>query len=254
MAGLILSMEFWKHWLYQFAFIFLFFPLSGKVAAQADTAKQIVVLELFTSEGCSTCPPAEETVKKLAKEFKSNLAVLAFHVDYWNRLGWKDVFSKPEFTDRQKQYASYFKTETIYTPQVFINGKYEFVGSDYPLIRKQIKESLRIKTDVKFNVNVKKVDSANLFVTYSNSDSAKYVLSIALVLNKTENKITAGENNGKRLSHINIVTEFVSVTDSAGTVNIRLPSGDVVSDYSIIAFLQSKTDLRINSVFIKSVE
>ncbi len=247
-------MEFRKHWLCQFTFIFLLFLLSVNVAAQADTAKQIAVLELFTSEGCSTCPPAEETVKKLAKEFKSNLVVLAFHVDYWNRLGWKDEFSKPEFTGRQKQYASYFKNETVYTPQVFINGQYEFVGSDYPLIRKQIKESQKQKTDVKLSAEIKRLDSANLSVTYLNSDPTKYLLNIALILNKTEKRITAGENNGKRLSHINIVTEFVSVTDSAGTVNIRLPSGDVVSDYSIIAFLQSKTDLRINSAFIKSVE
>lgn len=101
------------------------------------------VVELFTSEDCSSCPSADALVAKIQEENKDKpVYILAFHVDYWNRLGCKDVFSDPSFTKRQRQYAGWLRLSTVYTPQAIINGNKEFVGSQETTMRKAIKESL----------------------------------------------------------------------------------------------------------------
>jgi hypothetical protein len=88
------------------------------------------VVELFTSEGCSSCPSADKLVAVAQKEFNENTIVLSYHVNYWDRLGWKDPFSKAAYTDRQRQYAEHLHLESVYTPQAIVNGKTAFVGSN----------------------------------------------------------------------------------------------------------------------------
>src|SRR5580765_6254972 len=80
------------------------------------TGNGFAVVELFTSEGCSSCPPADEAVAKILKEYKGNVYVLGYHVDYWNNYGWKDVFSSADYSSRQKNYAKTFQLHSIYTP------------------------------------------------------------------------------------------------------------------------------------------
>src|SRR5476649_2001101 len=93
--------------------------------------KGFAVIELFTSEGCSSCPPADALVAKVQKESADKpVYILAFHVDYWNRLGWKDAFSSAEYSYRQSQYARWLKLSSVYTPQIVVNGHTEFVGSE----------------------------------------------------------------------------------------------------------------------------
>ena len=89
-----------------------------------------MVVELFTSEGCSSCPPADKLLEKLRSD---DVLVLSFHVDYWNQLGWRDPFSSPEYTIRQRQYAGLFKLDQVYTPQMIVGGETEFVGSNSKL-------------------------------------------------------------------------------------------------------------------------
>src|SRR5436190_6580011 len=91
------------------------------------TYSSFAVLELFTSEGCSSCPPADRLLPQLAST-NPNIIPLSFHVDYWDHLGWKDPFSNAEFSDRQRLYAGQFHLESIYTPQLIVNGEYELVG------------------------------------------------------------------------------------------------------------------------------
>src|SRR5882757_10188754 len=94
-------------------------------------ANGFAVVELFTSEGCSSCPSADALVAAVQKENKDQpVYILAFHVDYWDRLGWKDAFSDAAYSDRQRAYASWLRLSSIYTPQVVVNGRKEFVGSD----------------------------------------------------------------------------------------------------------------------------
>ena len=101
---------------------------SKRKPVNFNNDKGFAVLELFTSEGCSSCPPADELIERIQKEAgDKSVYILAYHVDYWNRLGWKDAFSQPEFSKRQYWYHQLF-TSQVYTPQLIINGQNEFVG------------------------------------------------------------------------------------------------------------------------------
>src|SRR6478609_5145412 len=89
------------------------------------------LIELFTSEGCSSCPAAEEVLEEIQKNYSAkNVLVLGYHVDYWNKLGWKDTFSNASFTQRQEYYSNIFRLNNIYTPQAVVNGEKEFLGSN----------------------------------------------------------------------------------------------------------------------------
>ena len=105
---------------------------------QAQAAERPVLVELFTSEGCSSCPPADALLAALAE--RRNVLPLSFHVDYWDRLGWKDPFSSPEATDRQENYARLLGTGSVYTPQIVVDGAWEAVGSASSRGREHIRE------------------------------------------------------------------------------------------------------------------
>lgn len=92
--------------------------------------KGFAVVELFTSEGCSSCPAADAAITELLSKQLKDVYIVSYHVDYWNRLGWEDEFSKHEFSERQQQYAKHLSLQGVYTPQVVVNGTVEFVGSN----------------------------------------------------------------------------------------------------------------------------
>ena len=109
-----------------------YISVSGKTT-EAGTPRKAVVVELFTSEGCSSCPPADELLGHLRQDLSAkNIQVipLGFHVDYWDGLGWKDRFSSAEFTQRQEQYAQALRVDGPYTPEMVVDGAVEFVGND----------------------------------------------------------------------------------------------------------------------------
>ena len=107
--------------------LFLSFALAVAIAP-AQAGERPIVVELFTSEGCSSCPPADALLAELAS--RPDVLALSFHVDYWDRLGWKDPYSSREATARQHRYATLLDLASIYTPQIVIDGKWQAVGSD----------------------------------------------------------------------------------------------------------------------------
>ena len=208
-------------------------------------AKGFAVVELFTSEGCSSCPPADALVATVQKQDKDlPVYVLAFHVDYWNRLGWKDVFSDAKYSERQKEYAEWLHLSSIYTPQVIVNGQKEFVGSDAGALHEAINNGLRKEAQGQLTLGDVRLNGGKLSWQAHSSgvgsgDGLRLV--VAVVEYDASTRVMAGENGGKTLSHVQIVRGFDRVSlngkgDAAGMLD--WPEGMKVSEGEVIAFLQ----------------
>jgi len=204
------------------------------------------VVELFTSEGCSSCPPADALVAKIEKESSGKpVYILAYHVDYWNRLGWKDQFSSADFSKRQGEYAKYLKLESVYTPQIVVNGKTEFVGSEESRLRNAIRAGLQSNTGAKLALVVANADTKQLRLKYTAEGAGENpVLQVAVIEKAAVSKIGAGENNGRTLSHVQIVRKLQQVTlaGNNGVANISLPNGFDAKNWEIIGFLQNRAN------------
>ena len=154
------------------------------------------VVELFTSEGCSSCPPADKLVSEIVSEKQDNIFVLTYHVDYWNRLGWKDVFSKTEWSARQQHYAAMLGLEGVYTPQIVINGKQEFVGSNESELRKAISNAGE-ELSASLILSVTKISNELLQVFYEAKAKNSDLLDIALIQPSATTDVKLGENEGR---------------------------------------------------------
>jgi len=176
--------------------------------AEAEQGKRLVVVELFTSQGCSSCPPADKFLHQLAK--REDVLALGLHVDYWDYIGWKDVFASPAFSERQRAYARAGNRRSVYTPQMIIQGQQHVVGN-HPLdvkelIAKHQSEAPQVVLDVQPGD-----ESAQVTARAAEAPGvAKRQMSVVLVRYKPREsvKIRRGENAGKQLSYANIVTEM----------------------------------------------
>jgi hypothetical protein len=210
-----------------------------------NPGKGFAVVELFTSEGCSSCPPADELMARLEKEsVGKELFVLAYHVDYFDRLGWKDTFGSPEYSKRQVQYGTWLKLPQIYTPQVIINGLNEFIGSEESSIRSAISAQLNTKATAEIKLQSHLAENS-FKVHYQVSGAIKGSnLLIAIVQKSAHTNVAKGENEGKTLSHVQIVrklqTEKLNEAGS-GTVSITLPKGYNDKDWEVIGLLQNQS-------------
>jgi hypothetical protein len=190
---------------------------TEKMVEKLTESSPFVVVELFTSQGCSSCPPADEILRGLAK--KDNVFPLSFHVTYWNRLGWKDSFSQKIFDERQYEYGSRFALNGVYTPQVVINGKAEMVGSRETQIGKKIGEMLNNSSPFSITLS-KEIKDKSLIINYKINKSAKnYDLNITMVESGIATKIQRGENEGRTLKHDNVVRYFKTLKMSENTVD-----------------------------------
>src|SRR6516165_8242455 len=170
--------------------LFLSLCLTIGIAA-ARAGERPVLVELFTSEGCSSCPPADALLAELAS--RPDVLALSFHVDYWDRLGWKDPFSSHEATQRQERYATLLDLATVYTPQIVVDGGWQAVGSD--------------RADVEHALDLARRDHQELSVT--------------LALDRGQAQIKRGENGGRILSHVDVVRgleEIARYSGTAGTI------------------------------------
>ena len=198
------------------------------------------VVELFTSEGCSSCPPADEAVGRL-NGLKKNVYLLSFHVDYWNDLGWKDIYSNAAYSRRQQEYGNIFHLNSIYTPQIIVNGKTQFVGSDETRLKETIGESLKEIPKAEIQLKVIQANKNQIPVSCATADSGDFKLNIALVRHTATDFVQRGENKGKTLKHYDIVLDFkvISNRKSGDIYYLKLPLDLHVSDCEVIAFLQN---------------
>jgi len=205
------------------------------------------VVELFTSEGCSSCPPADKLVAAAQNEFKENTIILSYHVDYWDGLGWKDPFSKRAFSERQRQYAQYFKLESVYTPQAIVNGKTEFVGSNKSALWNAI-SSYKNSGNSAIETETVLVNDKQLLVNYQfTALKPNENVVLELVLKYARSQVNRGENSGVTLQHINIVHDIEQTDKSQGTVTFKLPVNFKKENYLVVVLIQNKTSLEITN-------
>jgi hypothetical protein len=213
----------------------------------ADTKNGFAVVELFTSEGCSSCPSADAAVIALSRELGENVYFLGYHVDYWNYLGWKDEYSSKEFTERQRLYGDYFSLNSIYTPQVVVNGKTEFVGSDKSRLKQTIADELKISTNPAIELAAQTDSTNQIAVTYKTTVSKDEQLMIALVQLMATTNVKRGENKGYELKHINIVRELRAVKPGTSAILFSIPVNLTTTEIKIVAFIQNKNTLHISN-------
>jgi hypothetical protein len=207
-------------------------------AAPVPAAGGLVVLELFTSEGCNSCPPAEEELKQLVRENPNgSVLALAYHVDYWDHLGWADPFADPRNSDRQRAYDAILSPARVYTPQMIVNGAYETVGSSEQQLPRLIAKARAAPVAVEIAViGVRPVDGG-WEVDYAASGRLEQAtVFAALVESGLESKITAGENKGMLLTHDHVVRGFAEA-DLADSGTLRLASPGVDLERSEIVVL-----------------
>jgi hypothetical protein len=221
-----------------------------------------VLVELFTSEGCSDCPPADQVLAQLAENnLVDGIEVIAMseHVDYWNRLGWSDPFSDAQFSTRQNEYAQAFRNRDIYTPQMVVDGQVEFVGSN------------RVKA-IQSIAHAAQIPKASITITQSGGDKEMLKLQVvvdpmpglprsepadvflAVTENNLYSNVARGENQGRRLMHAAVVRKLSMIGEisegrafSAAPI-VRIDRQWKAKDLHAVAFVQARKDRRILAV------
>ena len=238
------------------------FGRNTGVAAPRDPGSppRLVIVELFTSEGCSSCPPADALLKELSEQQKVTgvqIVALEEHVDYWNHLGWKDPYSAAEFSQRQSDYAQVFGSDGVYTPQMIVDGQHEFVGS----------RSLAAREAIQKAANQPKAEIA--LVGGANSSPGKPGLEVQIqsldgisVRGETElwvavtekglqTDVKAGENSGEILKHSAVVRSLRKIDtlrNPAGydrQIQVTIDPGWKKENLAVVAFLTEKSTRKI---------
>lgn len=227
-----------------------------------------VIVELFTSEGCSSCPPAEKVLAELAEEQPvegADVVPLAFHVDYWDGLGWPDPFASAEFTARQYGYAKHFQSGQVYTPQMIVGGTAEFSGFKERTARSEIeKAAAGPRTDVglhvlparegddpalrRFRIDVAPLERAGI------RGGADVVL--AVTEDGLASNVLRGENAGRKLEHRGVVRRLIRAGKIAGAAEhasfeteLTLEPGWNAANLRVVAFVQAHDGQRIVGAF-----
>ncbi len=216
------------------------------------TGAGVAVVELFTSEGCSSCPPADRVLASLTARAQADtlpVYTLSFHVDYWNYLGWRDRFSSPSYSERQRGYSSISANGGTYTPQAVVNGEAECVGSDASgiddLIDSALKRVPRTQIELEARRGPQGVD-----VNYRVSGAtAGRVLNLALLEPRAESQVEHGENAGERLAHVNVVRAFASralSVSSTGHWTLQAGSDFTARPVGVVAYAEDASQRDIS--------
>lgn len=184
------------------------------------------VVELFTSQGCSSCPPADRIIGELAKD--PSIIALSMPIDYWDYLGWKDTLADPRFSARQKAYSQMRGDREVYTPQVVVNGSAQVIGSDRAGIERAMGDTEKLKGVMSVPVSMTLVDKQiNVSVAASSKGPAVahgevWICSISKAVPIS---IGRGENSGRQITYYNVVRNLLKVGDwngSAGSWTVPL--------------------------------
>lgn len=197
---------------------------------------QNVVVELFTSQGCSSCPPADRVLQKLARE--DDVIVLGWHVDYWDYLGWKDEFSRPENTARQMGYRHRWDLRSLYTPQAVIHGEAQIVGSNERKVRMYVTQfqSEKPMLDLKTRMSG---DRAHVTISAIASGLPASDIFLVQIVPEVTTDILRGENGGKSVNYVNIVEDMTLLGNWDGRRPAEL-SASIDSSKTYVILVQAK--------------
>jgi hypothetical protein len=224
---------------------------ADRIVLASEQGRVPIVVELFTSEGCSSCPPADAFLQKLDDQpvAGAELVVLSEHVDYWNHDGWKDPYSSAELTERQRNYGDRFHLDSVYTPQMVLDGGKEVLGSNVPAVQKAIAEAL-LQPKVALQISQVSVEHDRLraHVETGTLDASRGVRSadvyVAVALNHAESQVLRGENANRRLTHAAVVRKLVKVgkiksgEQFVRDVELKIDAGSDPHNLRLSAFLQ----------------
>jgi hypothetical protein len=220
-------------------------PATVKTAnPESFAAATPTLVELFTSEGCSSCPPADALLAQIQRD-RPNAVVLSEHVDYWNDIGWTDPYSSAAATARQQEYIRRFHLESAYTPEMIIDGTYQLVGNDK---RGAYADIGRASTEPKLKLSISqpRLNSANQVSFHLAAPATSGPVDVYAVLaqNHASQQVASGENGGRTLMHVSIARTLRQVGTLAsgksfdGDVTLPLPPGQSAADVHVVAFLQ----------------
>ena len=209
--------------------VFALSLISG--TAQADNP---VVVELFTSQGCSSCPPADELMHELAK--RDDVIPLALHVDYWDYIGWKDEFANPAHSDRQRSYAVVAGRRSIYTPQMIVNGQTSIVGARGMELAEAIQKHKAQTNPV--SIELARADGTLSIAAKNDGVSGGMVVHVLRYQPKRDVKILRGENAGRHIYYSNVVEDWRVLTEWSGRrdLSAEMP---VEGDAPVVVLVQA---------------
>src|SRR5713226_5879864 len=218
-----------------------------------EAAAAPVLVELFTSEGCSSCPPADRLLQELDRSQPvsgAQLIVLSEHVDYWNHIGWTDPFSSRFFSDRQSAYSERFGLSSVYTPEMVVDGTTEFVGGDSRLASQAVEKALALPK-VAIRISSISLDASKTLQAHIDTDALpetskirKADIYLVTALNHAESQVLRGENGGRRLTHVGVVQTLTKVgslevgKSFSQDVHVKLDSRTDPANLRVIAFIQ----------------
>ena len=257
---------------YRWAAVFGLTSLAGLAAAGGDdpappAARGPVVVELFTSQGCSSCPPADRLLARLGEEDPRGVVALAFHVDYWNYIGWTDPFSSAAWSERQRRYARTLESGRVYTPQVVVDGGVHCVGSDEERVRREIERAARRSAagEVALALGAANGHRLELEVTARvrhGAEGERWQAMVALFESGLVTSVPRGENAGRSLGNSRVVrrlTEAFSLPARAGAarsekIELELEEGWKRRNLGVAVFLQDPVTLRIHGAAVRYLE
>jgi hypothetical protein len=240
----------------------------------SDARRSPVLVELFTSEGCSSCPPADELLTRLVKDQSvsgAEVIALSEHVDYWNRLGWADPYSSPEFSARQNDYGRVFGSDEVYTPQMVVDGRIQFVGSNAGKAQDAITKAAR---EPKANITITQTRTparpgeVALEVRVTNMPTVAAADTIDVMLALTESglrsNVSRGENAGRNLTHTAVVRKLSSlgvVDGGSGSFSsntaAKIEKGWDQSNLRAVVFVQERESRHVlgaGSISVRPIE
>lgn len=220
---------------------------------QAGDDRPAVLLELFTSQGCSSCPPADRLLSRVGAAGElagARVIPLAFHVDYWDRIGWKDPFSSRQWSDRQRGYGQAFDLYSIYTPQVVVGGRDHAVGSDEKRLRELVAAAASRSSGGSITLRLADHDERSLEVAVEAEagDRATARVVIALFENRLVTEVRSGENARRTLREDYVVRRLVELPPGESEAQLLLEPGWVARNLGVAAFLQDTASRAVLAV------